>query len=130
MRFFNKGGKDRPITPKTIRDISDDEIEANLTIADEDDLEEFAKEKSELYNAIAIGEKELVGFEDDGKPIYADITEPDEFNKFNNTSLENLTLDQRDRSRDLGWYDNKKEKWNKEKQRYEPTGFFQGKNNK
>lgn len=55
MKFFNRGGKDRPITPKTIRDVSDDEIEANVSIADEDDLEEFARQKSELLDTGLFG---------------------------------------------------------------------------
>lgn len=49
MGFFKRDGKTRPITPKKVRDISDndDGVQVNITIDNADELEEFAREKSE-----------------------------------------------------------------------------------
>ena len=56
LKFFNRGGKNRPITPKTNREISDDEIESSVSIANEDELEAFANEKKDDgQQAVLIG---------------------------------------------------------------------------
>ncbi len=52
MRFFNRGGKNKPITPKKVRDISDDDVnvDVKVNVDNADELEEFAREKAEFAN--------------------------------------------------------------------------------
>ena len=60
LKFFNRGGKNRPITPKTNREISDDEIESSVSIANEDELEAFANEKKDDgQQAVLIGKNKI-----------------------------------------------------------------------
>ena len=53
MGFFKRDGKTRPISPKKIRDTSDDDviIENNITLESADELDDFAREKAGDFEA-------------------------------------------------------------------------------